>query len=69
VRVADELRHHDHAAEHEDAVEDALTHAAEIEQRGSSAQEPAKAAPNTSAPIRMAALTTVTTLIQTMRRD
>ena len=33
-----------------------------------SAHEPAKAAPNTSAPIRMAALMTVTTLSQTMRR-
>lgn len=32
------------------------------------AHEPANAAPNTSAPIRMAALTTVTTLSQLMRR-
>ena len=32
------------------------------------AQPPAKAAPNTSAPIRIAALTTVSTLIQMMRR-
>ena len=32
------------------------------------AQEPANAAPNTSAPIRIAALTTVLTLSQLMRR-
>src|SRR6478736_6746508 len=37
--------------------------------RIASAQPPAKAAPNTSAPIRMAALTTVMTLGQAMRRD
>src|SRR5664279_1143379 len=32
--VADELRHDGDAAEHEDAVEDALTDSAEVEQRG-----------------------------------
>src|SRR5882672_4200460 len=37
--------------------------------RIASAQPPAKAAPNTSAPIRIAALMTVTTLLQTIWRD
>ena len=55
-----------------DGEEDDVEHARNGRRRSQTdwrcAQEPAKAAPNTSAPIKIAALITVMTLIQTMRR-
>jgi hypothetical protein len=67
MRGADELRHDSEAAEHKHHVEHACADAAE--NKVAIAQAPAKAAPKTSAPIRMAALITVMTLSQTMRRS
>ena len=67
ARRAHEQHHDDDAAEHEKPVKQARADRAEPQQSGDR-QLPANAAPNTSAPMRMAALTTVSTFCQRMRR-
>jgi hypothetical protein len=66
-RVADELHHDRRAAEEQQYVEDAGAPAAELEQGGDRPRA-GEGPPNTSAPIKMAALTTVSTFSQLTRR-
>ena len=69
LRGADEGDHDGDAAGEEQALQDVLAVGRRVRAASATAQPPAKAAPNTSAPIRIAALTTVSTFCHAIRRS